>query len=295
MSAEQYRNLAHEYATRLEQRFADGMLAEMQAYPNFVVWRYTELDGKIKKPPYNPSTGTLATSIDPHTWGTLEQAVAALKTGKYNGLGFVFSEDDPFTGIDIDHCVLNNRITPEAQALITDLWSYTELSPSHTGLHILVEGSIPEGRRRGNIEMYGKERYFTLTTNHLKGSPETIEERQTALDILYARLTPYPQPREHVVYERTASDEAVLKRAIDEVKDPLFIRLFNGDTAGFTSKSNADFTFILKLLYWCNDDVDQVRKLFLKSGLVDEKTLSRRGDSTYLDVSIDNALKKRNK
>lgn len=42
MSAEQHRNLTHEYATRLEQRFAEGMLAEMQAYPNFVVWRYAE-------------------------------------------------------------------------------------------------------------------------------------------------------------------------------------------------------------------------------------------------------------
>ncbi len=293
MSTERMHQSAYEYADRLEQRFAEGVLAEMQAYPHFVVWRYTELDGKIKKPPYNPSTGTLATSIDPHTWGTLEQAVTALKTGRYNGLGFVFSEDDPFTGIDIDHCVLNNRITPEAQALITDLWSYTELSPSHTGLHILVAGTIPEGRRKGNIEMYSKERYFTLTTNHLKGSPETIEERQQQLDSLYEQLTHQQTPREHSVFAYVRDDDAVLKKAMDEVQDTVFIRLFNGDTAGFPSKSNADFTFVLKLLYWCNDDVDQVRKLFLKSGLVDEKTLSRRGDSTYLDVTIENAVKKR--
>ncbi len=283
------------YAPEQQETSSHAILEALQPYPQFVVWKYITVDGKPKKPPYSPTNGQLASPTNPYTWSTLEQAQHALTTGKYSGLGFVFSEDDPFTGIDIDNCVVNNRITPATQALITDLWSYTELSPSHTGIHILVEGSIPEGRRKGNIEMYTKERYFTLTTNHLKGSPETIEERQQALDSLYAQLTPHTQPREHSVFERTASDEAVLKRAIDEVKDALFIRLFNGDTTGFTSKSNADFTFILKLLYWCNDDVDQVRKLFLKSGLVDEKTLSHRGDSTYLDVSIENALKKRNK
>lgn len=278
-----------------QETLSDSILETLRPYQQFVVWKYTVVDGMPKKPPIDPKTGRLASSTNPDTWSSLAEAQHALTTGKYNGLGFVFSEDDPFTGIDIDHCVLNNRITPEAQELISELWSYTELSPSHTGLHILVEGTIPEGKRRGNIEMYAKERYFTLTTNHLKGSPDTIEDRQKELDRLYEQLTPHQEPREHVVYQRTASDEAVLKRAIDEVKDPLFIRLFNGDTTGFTSKSNADFTFILKLLYWCNDDVDQVRKLFLKSGLVDEKTLSHRGDSTYLDVSIENALKKRNK
>ncbi len=283
------------YAPEQQETSSHPILEALQPYPQFVVWKYSMVDGKPKKPPYSPATGHLASPTNPDTWSSLDQAMKALKTGKYNGLGFVFSEDDPFTGIDIDHCVLNNRINPEAQEVISELWSYTELSPSHTGLHILVEGTIPEGRRRENIEMYATERYFTLTTNHLKGSPDTIEDRQKELDRLYEQLTPHQEPREHVVYERTASDEAVLKRAIDEVKDALFIRLFNGDTTGFTSKSNADFTFILKLLYWCNDDVDQVRKLFLKSGLVDEKTLSRRGDSAYLDVSIDNALKKRNK
>ncbi len=282
-----------EYSTHEQETPSDSILDMLRPFPQFVVWKYTIVDGKPKKPPFDPKTGQLANPTNRNTWSSLEQAQQALKTGMYNGLGFVFSEDDPFTGIDIDHCVLNNHITPEVEELITDLWSYTELSPSHTGLHILVAGTIPEGRRKGNIEMYSTERYFTLTTNHLKGSPETIEERQTALDRLYARLTSQPQPREHSVFAYVRDDDAVLKKAMDEAQDAMFIRLFNGDTTGFTSKSNADFTFILKLLYWCNNDVDQVRKLFLKSGLVDEKTLSRRGDSTYLDVSIENALKKR--
>ncbi len=218
----------------------------------------------------------------------------ALKTGTYNGLGFVFSDDDPFTGIDIDNCILNNCIAPAAEALITDLWSYTELSPSHTGVHILVAGTIPEGRRKGNIEMYSKERYFTLTTHHLKGSPETIEERQHQLDNLYAQLTHQQPPREHSVYVQSQHDNAVLEKAEKAKNGASFTALYNGNTAGFRSKSEADFTLVLRLLYWTNDDIEQTKRLFKQSGLYDpEKTESPRGESTYLDVTISNALKKR--
>jgi len=269
---------------------------ELQVYNQFLVWKYALVDGKQRKPPYNPSTGTLASPTDPTTWGTLAQAQEALKTGHYNGLGFVFTKNDHFTGVDIDSCIdANGNLEAQALPILVTLDSYSEISPSGTGLHIITRATLPHGRKVGNLEMYSQDRYFTLTGNHLPQTPPQIADRQEAVTMLYELLTPVAKPREHSVYEHTAGDEAVLKRAIDEVKDPLFIRLFNGDTTGFTSKSNADFTFILKLLYWCNDDVSQVRKLFLKSGLVDEKTLARRGDSTYLDVSIENALKKRNK
>ncbi len=117
-------------APEQQEASSDSILDMLRPFPQFVVWKYTMVDGKQKKPPFDPTTGQLASPTNPETWSSLEQAQLALTTGKYNGLGFVFSDNDPFTGIDIDHCVLNNRITPEAQALITDLWSYTELSPA---------------------------------------------------------------------------------------------------------------------------------------------------------------------
>lgn len=268
---------------------------ELEPYPQFVVWSYTLVDGKQKKPPFDPKNGHLASPTNPDTWGTLQQAQEALKSGQYRGMGFVFSQNDPYTGVDVDNCITGGKITPEAQELISELWSYTELSPSHTGLHILVEGDVPEGRRRGNIEMYSKERYFTLTTNHLKGSPDTIEDRQKELDRLYARLTPHPEPREHNVYARSRSTNEILKKAEDATNGASFTRLYNGDIAEFPSKSEADFTLILRLLYWTNDDRQKTRELFLQSRLVNEKTLSPRGDTDYLDYTIEQAIKKRNK
>src|SRR5438876_553705 len=190
------------YAELLQQRFESGMLAELQAYPNFVTWVMTKDNKKI---PLNPTTHHAASTTNPHTWGTLDQAIDALRKGNATGIGFVFSEDDEFAGIDIDKCVLNNQLTPQARELVTELWSYSEISPSHTGLHIIVQGKVPEGRRKNGIEVYSSGRYFTLTTNHLKGSPETIEDRQPELSSLYAKLSPEKHPERTVTLQEHQS------------------------------------------------------------------------------------------
>jgi len=283
--------------TSEQQEVSSGSFIEaLQPFPHFVVWKYTLVDGKAKKPPFDPRTGQLASPTNPDTWGSMEQAVAAVKTGKYNGIGFVFAADDPFTGTDLDNCIRpDGSIDQWAQEIVTALHSYTEYSPSTQGLHILTKATLPgAGRKVGNLEMYSQGRYFTLTANHLAGTPQAIEDRQTEQETLYRAYEPLThETREHRVFERTRDDATLLQKVMDEKQDAVFIQLYKGDTAGFTSKSNADFTFVLKLLYWTGDDKEQTRRLFLQSQLVDEKTLSPRGDSTYLDVTIENALKKR--
>ena len=285
-----------QYADLLHERFSSGILAELQPYDHFVTWKIISQEGKPKKLPFNPHTHTPASSTNPDTWASLEESLQALRTGKYNGIGFVFADDDPFTGIDLDNCVLNNTCTPEARELITQFDSYTERSPSRTGIHIIIAGTIPEGRRRNGIEVYSTGRYFTLTTNHVKGSHDTIEERQSQLDIFYASLTPLkaPQqaiaPQEHQIY---VSDEKVLEKAQNARNGDNFKNLYAGNSAGFTSKSEADFTLVLLLLYWTNDDIAQVERLFRQSGLYDEKTDRPTQGMTYLAYTIQKAIEKR--
>src|SRR5438046_1687384 len=118
------------YAQELRERFAEGFLEQLQPFAQFVVWRHEEIEGKAKKPPYNPRTHRYASMTDPSSWGTLDQALKALKSGRYNGIGFVFSAQDPFSMIDLDHCVGNNRsIDAWAQAIIEQMHTYTEYSP----------------------------------------------------------------------------------------------------------------------------------------------------------------------
>src|SRR5947207_10036440 len=90
------------YAEELRERFSEGYLAELQAFPQFVVWKSQIIDGKPKKPPYSPRLHKLADTTNPESWGRLDQALTALRTGKYHGIGFVFSENDPYAGMDLD-------------------------------------------------------------------------------------------------------------------------------------------------------------------------------------------------
>ena len=217
----------------------------------------------------------------------------------------MFAQDDPFTGIDIDHCVSKNHgqeisrpymYTDEASKLITNLWSYTELSPSKTGLHILVEGTVPIGRRKNGIEIYSTGRYFTITTNHLQDTPTTIEHRQEAIEALYKQFAP-PQGEQRGIQNTSlgvGSGNALTELPAEAERDAVLQRLLRGDTTGFASASNADFVLVLKLLHWTGDNVDLTRKLFLASGLYrEEKSERKTGKTTYVDMTIYNALRKR--
>src|SRR5438132_158237 len=93
------------YAQDLRERLQSGLLSELTAYPQFVVWKYTLEQGKLKKRPFNPKTTMPARTNEPRSWTDVTGALKALATGRYNGIGFVFTDSDPFTGIDLDGCV----------------------------------------------------------------------------------------------------------------------------------------------------------------------------------------------
>jgi primase-polymerase (primpol)-like protein len=131
-----------------------------------VVWRYARGQGKDKKVPYNPHTGKHANTTDPATWGTFYEALEAYEAGGYAGIGLVFSEDDPYAGADFDHC--RNPETGEIAGWVLEwveaLDGYCEVSPSGTGVHVIVRGTAPNRHnRKAGVEAYSKERFFTFT------------------------------------------------------------------------------------------------------------------------------------
>lgn len=151
-----------------------GIPDELKVLRQWVNWRSEIRDGKPTKVPYLVGTSTRASATNPSTWRTFEDAVAAHQVGGYTGIGFVFTEDDPFVGVDIDKCrdPQSGQIEPGALYVVRWLASYTELSVSGTGLHIIVKGRLPPGgRRKGRIEMYDRARYFALTGHRLESIP----------------------------------------------------------------------------------------------------------------------------
>jgi hypothetical protein len=84
----------------------------------------------------------------------------------FDGVGFVFSEDDHFCGVDIDDCIIDGELTEEAQALVDRLGSYTEISPSGTGVKIFgICTKQFKGRNENGLEYYTNKRFFTFTQN----------------------------------------------------------------------------------------------------------------------------------
>jgi putative DNA primase/helicase len=289
------------YAAILKERFAQGMLAELAPYPNFVVWRYRVIDGQKKKPPFNPNTHQPASPTESSTWGSLEKALHALATGNFQGIGFMLSHS-PFAGLDLDHCLQDGTVEPWAQEIITALNTYTEYSPSWNrktgtgGVHLLLAGKPLTNKKVGTIELYGQKRYLTLTTNHFEGTPTTIEQRQEAIDALYRRFAPpVVQGESQNTRLGGGSSASLTELPPGAANDSVLQQLLRGDMSRFgNDHSRADFVLVLKLLHWTGDNVALTRKLFVESGLYrEDKTERKTGATTYLDMTIHNALKKR--
>jgi hypothetical protein len=154
---------------------------ELRQLDQFVIW-------KADKKPRNPHNNTFASVSDPGTWGTFTEAIKAVKDYGGKGVGFVFTENDTYCGIDLDNAIDGNGdIDPEAQKIIERLDSYTEVSQSGRGIHIIVRGEKPGPEcRKGNVEIYDRSRYLALTGD-LWQDRAAINDRQDELNWLYDR------------------------------------------------------------------------------------------------------------
>jgi len=182
----------------------NGIPDYLKARQQWVVWgkRSTQgidalqKDGRLNKIPFNSRTGKNAASNKPNTWGTFEDAVITYQSGWYNGVGFMFAKGDRLVGIDLDHCLSStNTPNPQTQDILSHFENtFTEISPSGDGLHILCFGlalHCGKGQRNKWIEIYGKDihgkrsnRYFCMTGNQFGKSLE-ITDGQAALAWLH--------------------------------------------------------------------------------------------------------------
>ena len=263
------------YVHLLSERFHSDMLSQLQPLNQWVVWKGELEAGKRKKVPYNPNYRNARASVKiPKSWGSLPDALTALESGNFSGIGFMITP--PLVFIDLDHSYdrTTGTITgPKAAEIVQSMNSYTEVSPSGTGLHVLAFGQLPGRGIHTDIEMYGQERFTTITTDHLAGTPFTIERRQDALAALYHRFASVRENEVQNTRVGVGSGNALTELPPEAAHDPLLQQLLRGDTTGFASASNADFVL--------------VRKLFCESGLYrEDKTERKTGQTTYLDMTM---------
>src|SRR5829696_5480409 len=253
----------------------------MRDLRQWLCWRTEERDGKPTKVPYDPGTGEKAESTNPKTWASYEKAVRVCKDNGYEGIGFVFTPDDSRCGLDLDKCLDpgTGEIEGWAQEVIEELDSYTEISPSGTGVHILVRGELRSGRnRKGRFEAYDRGRYFTVTGKHLAGTPQAIECRQEQLRGVVRRVFGEVSTNGHAkpvaateLVDNGLSDTQVIQKALAASNGARFSRLWNGDTSGYGSHSEADLALCGMLAFWTGGDATRIDTVFRQSGLYRKK------------------------
>jgi putative DNA primase/helicase len=283
--------------------------AELKAIPQWVVWRLEDREGKPTKIPYNPASPKQKAKADvPHTWANFETAVKVSKSDGFNGVGYEFSKSCPYAGVDLDHC--RNPVTGEIEAwaeeIISKLNSYAEISPSGEGVHILVKGKLRTGarRRKGKVEMYDHGRYFTVTGHPLEGTPTTIEDRESELEGLHGKIFGKPSEKINQGQSRSTKSEKKTEESDKELIDRIsksrngnkFNDLWRGDIEYLTnnypypSASEADLALCSILAFWTGKDAERIDRLFRRSGLMRAKWDEYRGDRTYSEITIAEAI-----
>jgi putative DNA primase/helicase len=174
---------------------------QLKPYKQFVLWRSETVRDRATKVPYRAAPGLeKAATNDPSSWSTFEKARAELERRPYHfdGIGFVFTAQDDFVGIDLDDCrnPMSGVLSPVATEVVKMCHSYTEASPSNTGVKIFASGGrnlyLPRnrGQYRGlKVEIYNQGRYFTLTGIRLAVLRTDLQPRKQQVEQLSANLT----------------------------------------------------------------------------------------------------------
>lgn len=263
---------------------------ELKVLPQWLVWKFEDIGAaKPTKVPYNPISGEKASTTNPNTWVKFEEAVEAFKTCKWDGIGFVFSDKDPYTFIDLDDTHGDAIALDKQIKIFREFDSYSEKSPSGTGLHIIIKGEIPVGRRRNFIEMYSSGRYATFTGDiyHKKG----IEYRQELLTQLFEQIgSSVPQTNLFVGdAQEKETDEVIIERAANADNGIKFSDLFSGSwNTYYPSQSEADLALI-NIIAFYTQNRNQIKRIFHKSDL-GKRLKAQRQD--YLNWMIDKSFDK---
>jgi putative DNA primase/helicase len=275
----------------------DEIPSELRQRRQWVAWRVEMRPDRTGAPratkvPVDARTGRNASATNPATWTDFNRTVDYAQRHDA-GIGYVFAADDPYSGVDLDKCrdPQSGAITAWTHGVIQLLDSYTEVSPSATGVKIFIRAKLVEaaGRRRGPVELYSSSRFFTVTGQRLSDSPRAIQDRQAQLDALVQRLFPPPppvQPRRSGT--AIADDVELIERAMRARNGDRFARLWRGDWGGrYASQSEADAALCAHLAYWTDGDAARVDALFRQSGLCRSKWTDR---DDYRERTINRVL-----
>lgn len=274
----------------------DAIPQELKALKRWGVFKkiWKPERGKYTKIPYDAETGKEGRSNDESTWTDFATALTAFRRDEeYAGLAFFFKP--PYIGIDLDHVKddIDRMVHGDVGEnivydFVSAMKSYTEVSLSGEGIHIIIKGTLPEGKRRkGEIEMYDSGRFFALTGNSFNKINTINQPPDKVFHAFYAK---YINSESNVIQMAQAPQYGVSDLSINQIiADALqsktgnrFKMLMNGKWEGFyDSQSEADLAFANDLAFWTAKDFGKMDTIFRQSGLMRDKYDEKHGKVTY--------------
>lgn len=239
---------------------------ELRKLKQWILWRYEDVGSKKPtKVPYT-TNGELASVTNPNDWSDFQSCLNGYMFGGYSGLGFVFSDSDPFAFIDLDETEGNQEDQQRQIKVFNEFDSYSEISPSGKGLHIIIKGSIPQGRRRSHIEIYSSQRYATMTGNVFHNKP--VADRNELINLLFKQMGGSPTVSNYTGDEpETETDAQIIERAKAAANGDKFSVLLLGNWQDYySSQSEADFAFI-DIIAFYTQNRQQITRIFRASPL----------------------------
>lgn len=285
---------------------------KLKSLPIWVKWKKQQVESpgsdglksyRWTKVPFQ-ITGHMASSVNPKHWSSYEDIIKN-PTG-FDGIGFVISKEYPLLCIDLDHVIKDGEITREdLQILVEAADTYTELSPSGSGLHLILEldqhFTLLTNKKTNEdgsaIEIYTENRYFTYTGNEFGESRSVrkvgIEEAEELI-----RMVGYPWGKRNGLIAKTVDPSSVVfTMPSDVLLQKMFKakgggklkRLYDGDISDYNDDgSAADAALITSLAFWTAKNPAQMEEIWLNSPLGQREKTQTRED--YRKRTIENIL-----
>ena len=206
-------------------------------------------------------------------------------------------------GVDIDHCLDRGLLSQVGQSIVAHTPTYTEISPSGTGLHLFYKGTLENKGNKNSetgVEMYAHSRFFTMTGSRFEDTPEEITDGTAALKWIHETYVAKKKVERKSKAKKSVrtvalSDEQVLEKAQASQGGTDFTELWEGRWEGkFGSQSEADLSLCCTLAFWTGKNKEQMDRLFRQSKLFREKwdSVHHADGATYGEETLEQAVQR---
>lgn len=278
----------------------------MKRYNQWVLWRKSSKGVKI----LFQINGEPAKVNDSSTWSSFLEVSSYYKQNQseYNGIGYVFHQDDPYTVIDLDNKNNNKRLSKYFKSIIKKMNSYTEISQSQKGYHIIIKQSHISGdrRRKDNYETYNHGRFIAITGDLYHKKYSRIRSSSYFNEFYQKHINHSSSSNsgnDSSNFDDSFSDEEVLGFIRSGTFRTKFNKMLDGKlivgekykNPDYPSFSEMDFAFC-SIVSNYTQDITQIERIYQKTRLSEVRKKSGENDKwknreDYRIRTIENAIK----